>query len=184
METEQRFLSPATGFSGELAFYLANLEAARRRLRQIAADLTTEELTARAFPGAHQIGNLILHLGEAEAGWIWQIIGGREHSEEDKKFIHWYDTTERDYAEKNYTAAECLARIDRIGERSREILKGLTDADLDRFFGYERDDGKRVEVTLRWVLADLADHEAVHRGQISMLRRIIRNGQLTTDNGQ
>ncbi|HEY8559576.1 MAG TPA: DinB family protein [Pyrinomonadaceae bacterium] len=176
MDVERRFLKPADGFSGELAFYLGNLEAARNRLRGLVTDLTDEELAARAFPEAHQIGNLILHLGESEAGWIWQIIAENELSEDDKKIVHWCDTTERDYAEKSYRAAECLERIDKISARSREILKNYTDADLDRFFGYERD-GKRVEVTLRHVLTDLADHEAVHRGQISMLKRILRESR-------
>ena len=173
MEVEKRTFEPASGFSGALAFYIANLDAARTRLRKIAADLTAEELAARAFPAAHQIGNLILHLGESEAGWIWQIIAGKEFSEDEKRFIHWYDTTERDFKEKGYSAAECLERIDQITERSRKLLSAFTDADLDRFFGYERN-GKRVEVTLRHVLVDLADHEAVHRGQISMLKRILR----------
>ena len=177
MEVEQRFLESASGFSGALAFYIGNLEAARGRLRRLVADLSAEELAARAFPGAHQIGNLILHLGESEAGWIWQIIAGRELSEEDKKFIHWCDTTERDYAEKAYSAADCVERIDQISERSRKFLANFTDADLDRLFGCERD-GKRVEVALRHVLTDLADHEAVHRGQISMLKRILRDSKL------
>ena len=177
MEIEQRFLEPFKGFSGELAFYIANLEAARTRLRKIAADLTAEELAVRAFPEAHQIGNLILHLGESEAGWIWQIIAGKEFTEDEKRFIHWYDTTERDFKEKAYSAAACLERIDQISARSRELLSSFTDADLDRFFGFERH-GKRIEVTLRHVLTDLADHEAAHRGQISMLKRILRDSKL------
>jgi uncharacterized damage-inducible protein DinB len=176
MEIEKRILAPVAGFSGELAFYLGSLEDLRSRLRRLAADLTREELSARAFPAAHQIGNLILHLGESEAGWIWQIIAGNELHEEEKKFIHWYDSTERDFAEKNYSAAECLARIDEISRRSRVILAKFTDLDLDKFFGYERD-GKKVEVTLRWVLVHLLDHEAVHRGQISMLKRILRDSR-------
>ena len=174
MEIEKRILAPGAGFSGELAFYLGGLEELRNRLRQVTADLTVDKLTVRAFPSAHQIGNLILHIGEAEAGWIWQIIAGKDLSEEEKKFVHWNDTTERDFAEKDYTAAACLEIIDKISRKSREFLIGLTDADLDKSFYYTRVDGKKVEVTLRWVLVHLLDHEAVHRGQISMLKRLLR----------
>ena len=173
MEVEKRTLEPASGFSGELAFYLGSWEELRSRLRKTVSDLTDEELESRAFPSAHQIGNLILHIGESEAGWIWQIIDGQELSEEEKKLVHWYDTTERDFAEKGYSAKACLERIDRINSMSRRILSKFTDADLDKFFAYERDD-KRVEVTLRWVLVHLLDHEATHRGQILMLKRILR----------
>jgi uncharacterized damage-inducible protein DinB len=178
MEIEKRTLAPVAGFAGELAFYLGSLEELRNRLRQATADLTADELTARAFPSAHQIGNLILHIGEAEAGWIWQIIAGKELSEEEKKFVHWNDTTERDFVEKAYSAADCLEIIDRISRKSRELLIGLTDADLDKIFGYRRDNGQKAEVTLRWVLVHLLDHEAVHRGQISMLKRLLREARV------
>jgi len=174
MEVEKRILAPAAGFSGELGFYLGSWDELRRRLRQTVADLTGEELAARAFPSAHQIGNLILHLGEAESDWIWRIVAGRELSADEQKFAHLNDTTERDFAEKNYSAAECLERIDRISQKSRALLANLTDDDLDKIISYTRDNGQRVEVTLRWVLVNLLDHEAVHRGQISMLKRLLR----------
>ena len=178
METEKRILAPLAGFSGELAYYLGSLAEARHRLRKTAGDLTIEELSARAVPNAHQIGNLILHIGEAEASWIHSRLVGKELSDEEKKFAHVYDTTERDYAEKGYSAAECLERIDKISEKSRAILANYTDADLDQLFAYETDDGRKVEVSLRRILADQCDHEAVHRGQISMLKRILRGGEI------
>ena len=178
METEKRILEPAAAFSGQLAHYVANLTEARRRLRKTAGDLTAGELSGRAFRGAHQIGNLILHIGEAEASWIHSRIAGTAPSEEEKTFAHGYDTTERDYSEKGYGAAECLERIDQISRKSRAILAQFTDDDLDRLFAYEADDGRKVEVSLRWVLINQCDHEAVHRGQISMLKRILRGGEI------
>lgn len=177
MEIEKRKLEPLAGFSGELSFYLSALKGARDRLREIVSDLTQEELAARAFPGTHQIGNLILHLGETEASWIQRIIDGAEPDEEMKKFSHWCDTTERDFAEKDYSALECLERIGKIRAKSMELFATFTDADLDKFFGYQWN-GKSVEFTLRWFLNNHLDHEAVHRGQISMLKRILRGGEI------
>jgi uncharacterized damage-inducible protein DinB len=178
MEIERRTLEPVAGFSGEMSFYLSALEDRRERLRQTVSDLTQEELAARAFPGAHQIGNLILHLGETEASWTQRIINGAEPDDEMKKFSHWCDTTERDFAEKGYSAEECLERIAQIRAKSRELFADFTDADLDKFFGYNRDDATRVEFTLRWFLNNHLDHESVHRGQISMLKRILRGGEI------
>jgi uncharacterized damage-inducible protein DinB len=178
MEIERRTLAPLAGFSGELSFYLSNLEELRDRLRKLVSDLTQEELAARAFPGTHQIGNLILHLGETEASWTRRIIDGAEPDDEMKKFSHWCDTTERDFAEKGYSAVECLERIGQIRAKSMELFANFTDADLDKFFGYDRDDASRVEFTLRWFLTNHLDHEAVHRGQISMLKRILRGGEI------
>lgn len=173
MATEKRILEPTASFSREIGFYLSGWEKIRAELREIVSDLTVEELSKRILPNAHQIGNLILHLGEAEAGWIHQIVAGKELDEEAKKFAHFYDTTETDFAGKGYSAKECVERIDKISRISREILAKFTDEDLERLFGYERN-GKRIEVSLRWVLIHLIDHEANHKGQISMLKRLLR----------
>ncbi len=173
MEITRRVLSSPEGVSKEIGFYLSGIEKVRAQLREAIADLTVEELAWRVTPTAHQIGNLILHIGESEASWIHEIVAERELSEEEQKFAHFYDTTERDYAEKNYTAAECIERLDEIGRRSREILARLTDEDLERFFGFERSGGK-FEVSLRWIIIHLIEHEATHKGQIMMLKRLMR----------
>lgn len=178
METERRILQPVADAPREIGFYLSGWEKVRAGLRATVADLSKAELAARITPDAHQIGNLILHLGEAEAHWIHSVVAERELSEDEKKFAHIYDTTETDFAGKNYTAAECIERIDALSRRSREILTNFADEDLEKTFGYDRD-GKRIEVSLRWVLIDLAEHEAVHKGQISMIKRLLREGEFT-----
>jgi hypothetical protein len=35
----------------------------------------------------------------------------------------------------------------------------------------------RLESTLRWVLNRLIDHEANHKGQKALIKRLIRNGE-------
>lgn len=173
MEIEKRTLMPVSGFSREIGFYLSSWEKVRKQLRETVSDLSNEELSQRILPGSHQIGGLILHLGEAESGWIHSIIAGQELDDEAKKFAHWYDTTETDFAEKGYDAKNCIGRIDEISRISREILQKFDDGDLEKLFAYDRD-GKRIEVSLRWVLCHLIDHEAHHKGQISMLKRLLR----------
>ena len=177
MENVKRILKPVAGVSREIGFYLSGREKIRAGLREITADLSNEELAIRILPNLNQIGNLILHLGEAEASWIHSIVAGKELDEESKKFAHLYDTTETDFAEKSYTAKECIERIDEISRMSREILAKFTNDDLEKLFGYERN-GKRVEVSLRWVLIHLIELEATHKGQIAMLKRLLRENQV------
>ena len=173
METVKRTLEPMPGFSREIGFYLSAWEKTRAELRKIVSDLTDEDLARRITSEAHQIGGLILHLGEAETWWIHSVVAEKELDEEAKKFAHMYDTTETDFAEKGYSAADCIERIDEISRRSREILAKLTDGDLEKIFSYELD-GKRVEASLRWIFCQLIDHEANHKGQISMMKRLLR----------
>ena len=182
METVKRILEPMAGFSREIGFYLSEWERIRSGLRDIVSDLTPAELSQRILPQAHQIGNLILHLGEAEASWIHSIVAGRDLTDEEKAFSHWCDTFERDFAEKHYNVKDCLERIDKISEMSREILAKFSDDDLERMFGYDREE-KRFEVSLRWVLCNLIDHEATHKGQISMLKRLLREAEKMKEPG-
>lgn len=174
MQVQKEILEPMPGISREIGFYLSGIEKTRSQLRDAVADLTAEELARRVLPTAHQIGALILHIGEAEASWIHSIIAGRELSDEEKKFVHWCDTTETDFAEKDYTAKNCIEKIDEISRRSREILAEFGDEDLDKIIAYDKPD-KRVEISLRSILRHLADHEAMHKGQILMLKRLLRN---------
>ena len=174
METVKRTLEPMAGFSREIGFYLSAWEKTRAELRKIVSDLTDEDLARRITPEAHQIGALVLHLGEAETWWIHSVVAERKLDEEAKKFAHMHDTTETDFAEKDYSAADCIERIDEISRRSREILAKLTDEDLEKIYSYELD-GKRVEASLRWIFCQLIDHEANHKGQISMLKRLLRD---------
>lgn len=174
MKVERRILEPMSGVAREIGFYLSGIEATRAQMRGAVADLTREELSRRVMPTAHQIGNLILHIGEAEATWIHSRIIGRELSDEEKKFVHWCDTTETDYAEKNYTARKCVERIDEISRRSREILARFGDEDIDKIFSFDAEENGRLEISLRSVLRHLADHEAMDKGQIMMLKRLLR----------
>ncbi len=176
MKVEREILEPTPGVSREIGFYLSGIEETRAQLRDAVADLTSEELARRVLPNAHQIGGLILHIGEAESWWIHSIVAGRELDEEAKQFAHWDDTTETDFAEKNYSAKDCIGKIDEISRMSREILAKFSDEDIDKIFSFNKSD-KRIEISLRSILRHLADHEATHKGQILMLKRLLRETQ-------
>jgi uncharacterized damage-inducible protein DinB len=176
MKFEREILEPMPGVSREIGFYLSGMEETRAELREAVKDLTNEELAQRVLPNAHQIGALILHLGEAEASWIHSRVAGRELNDEEKKFVHWCDTTETDFAEKGYTGKDCIERIDEISRMSREILAEFSDEDLEKIFILDKPD-KRIEISLRSILCHLNDHEATHKGQILMLKRLLREGQ-------
>lgn len=173
MSVEKLVLSPASGVSPGIGFYLSGMDEVRESLRKALAGMSDEQLARRAVEGAHPVGGLVLHIGEAEWWWMQCNVGGRELTDEDKRAVHW-DVLEdpEGFAAKGYSAQYCLDAIDGIRERSRELLASFTDDDLERTFGYEGRRGK-VEVSLRWVLHHLMEHEAQHKGQILMLKRLL-----------
>ncbi len=168
-----RVLTAAEGFTPEIGFYLSGMEEVREQVRDAVAKLTGEKLNRPAFLGAHSIGALVLHIGEAEWWWMQCNVAGHELTDEDRQAPFWDVLEEPDaFASRGYTAEFCLQEINKIRNKTRIALAKFNDDDLDRIFSYKRHD-KIHEQSLRWILHHLIDHESQHKGQILMLKRLM-----------
>jgi uncharacterized damage-inducible protein DinB len=168
----QHVLNPAAGVSTGIGFYLSGMDEVREQLREAVTGMSVEQIGRRVVPGAHSIGALGLHIGEAEWWWIQCNVAGHKLTDEDRNSPYW-DVLENPegFASRGYSAEFCLQEIDRIREQTRGTLATLGDDDLERIFSFERR-GKTHEQSLRWILHHLIDHEAQHKGQILMLKRL------------
>lgn len=158
---------------------LAGMEEVRGQLREAVAELSDEEIRRRTIAGTHSIGALVLHIGEAEWWWMNCIIQGHKVTDEDSQQSFW-DVLEdpEGFATKGYSASYCLETIDAIREETRRFLSSLSDKDLENIYTHTREE-TTLEASLRWILHHLIDHEAQHKGQILMLKRL--NGSETKD---
>ena len=178
MSIESQSLKPVEGVAEQIGYYISGLREVREQLRDVVADLTVEETSAKLMPSTHSIGQLILHCGEAEWWWIHSVVSERPiDREEAKQKAHWDVLMDENFAEHGYTAEFCVSEIDQISDWSLEVLAKLQDHDLGRLFGYENREGERIEKSLRWILHHLIDHEAQHKGQILMLKRLLRENK-------
>lgn len=178
MEIDRRKVEPLPGFSKEIGYYLASWQFGRTDTIKLLEDLTPEEIAKRYLPEMHSIGALAMHLGECEYWYFQSIVRERELTEDEIKFCHFCDTTEND-VDRGYTAEYLIETLDTISAKTRELLAGLTDDDLDKF--HPRPDvSPPRELSLRWLLQLSIDHEGHHRGQISMLKRLIRGGTMAS----
>jgi len=175
MSTEKQTLEPFEGFPTQIGFYLSGMEEVREQLRSAVKDLSNEEISAKFAPNSHSIGQLILHNAEAEWWWLKVVAAEKELDEEDaKREAFWDILLDEDFSSKAYSAEFCISAVDRVRVKCFEVLKELKDEDLDRYFGWDKDDGSKIEKSLRWILHHLIDHEAQHKGQILMLKRLLR----------
>jgi len=165
-------LIPDNAVSREIGFYLAAMDEVRDQLRNAVQEIPLSDIGRLAVPETHSIGALVLHIGEAEWWWMNCIVSGHQQTDEDAREPYW-DVLEEPHrvAEKGYSAQFCLDQVDRIREQTRHILGPVGDERLDQVF-IERD-GRKREFTLRWILHHLIDHEAQHKGQILMLKRLL-----------
>ena len=167
-----RVLTAAEGFSPGIGFYVSGMEDVREQVREAVINLSGEKFNRPAFLGAHSIGALVMHIGEAEWWWMQCNVAGHELTEEDRRAPFW-DVLERPdaFAKSGFTADFCLQEIDRIRAQTRRLLSTFNDDDLERIITYKRRKEKHSQ-SLRWILHRLIDHESQHKGQIFMLKRI------------
>lgn len=170
---ERSVLSPPDNVAREIGFYLAGMEEVREQVREAVANLAGENFNRPAFSGAHSIGALVLHIGEAEWWWMQCNVAGHRLTAEDRQASFWDVLNQPDaFASQAYTAEFCLQEIGKIRNQTRELLASLNDNDLERIISYQKR-GTTHEQSLRWILHHLIDHEAQHKGQILMLKRLI-----------
>jgi uncharacterized damage-inducible protein DinB len=169
----RRVLTPHPGLSTGIGYYLSGMEEVRSQVVAAVKAIPDEQIGKPAFLGAHSIGGLVLHIGEAEWFWIQMVVSGHQLTEEDKKAPYWdiLDDVEA-VARNGFTTEFCLQEVEKIRNQTRDVLFSFNDKDLDRIIHYERQD-KPTEHNLRWILHHLVDHEAQHKGQILMLKRIM-----------
>lgn len=169
----RRQLTPHPGLSTGIGYYLSGMEEVRNQLKVAVKNIPDDLIGKPAFLGAHSIGGLVLHIGEAEWFFMQMIVSGHQLTEEDSKAPYWdiLDDLER-VARNGYTAEFCLNEIEKIRNQTRDVLFSYNDKDLERIITFERH-GETTEYNLRWILHHLIDHESQHKGQIFMLKRLM-----------
>jgi uncharacterized damage-inducible protein DinB len=169
----RRVLTPHAGLSTGIGYYLSGMEEVRLQLNVAVKNIPDDQIGKPAFLGAHSIGGLVLHIGEAEWFWMQMVVSGHQLTEEDKKAPYWDILDDVDSVARNgYTTEFCLKEIERIRNQTRDVLFSYNDKDLERIITFERK-GITTEYNLRWILHHLIDHEAQHKGQIFMLKRLM-----------
>jgi uncharacterized damage-inducible protein DinB len=169
----QHVLTPHPGLSTGIGYYLSGMEEVREQLIGAVKNIPDDVIGKPAFLGAHSIGGLVLHIGEAEWFWMQMVVSGHRLTEEDKKAAYWDVLDDFDcVSARCYTTQFCLQEIEKIRNQTRDVLFNYNDSDLDRMISFERK-GRQTEHSLRWVLHHLIDHEAQHKGQILMLKRLM-----------
>ncbi|HET6978253.1 MAG TPA: DinB family protein [Pyrinomonadaceae bacterium] len=169
----QRLLTSQPGLSTGIGYYLSGMEEVRSQLNAAVKTIPDDLIGKPAFLGAHSIGGLVLHIGEAEWFWMKMVVSGHKLTEEDSNTCYWdvLDDLER-VARNGYTAEFCLSEIEKIRNLTRDVLFSFSDKDLERIIAFERR-GQTTEYNLRYILHHLIDHEAQHKGQIFMLKRLM-----------
>ena len=129
----------------------------RARTRRVAECIPPERLEWSYRPGRFTLGDLVRHLATIERYMYAETVSGRPSR---------YRGCGRDLADGKVEVLELLTRL---GDESRAIFAGLSDADLQR--KCQTPAGTPITIW-KWLRA-MVEHEAHHRGQIYLMLGIL-----------
>jgi len=118
------------------------------------------------------IGTLLLHIAAAECSYMQEDIARRPMGEEWKiAFPIRFGMKQVEGQELEYY----INKLDEVRKDSFDLLTGLTDDDLLRVVSPldSGDSDADIEYTIEWLLYHLVEHEAHHKGQIAVMKRLL-----------
>lgn len=158
--------------SPRVAFLFSMMARMRSRLLRVVEDLTNEEIDySPDMERIETIGTLLLHIAAVEWSWIFEDIDGTEMDYE--KWKHAFALREEKVSQ--LTKKGLKFYLDRLLEVRSEVfvrLRNLDDSNLHTLI-----DVGPAEVSIEWILFHILEHEAMHIGQISILKRLAKTSE-------
>jgi uncharacterized damage-inducible protein DinB len=132
---------------------------ANKRLFEVISQLTTEEFTRQVEGSSSSIRNLLVHSMSAEWGWLSRC-GGPERGArlEPNDFQTLQSVTD------TWTKVEAMVRV---------FLSKLRNEELDRMIDFPSERGESRSLPLGSIMRHAANHSVHHRGQVSLLLRML-----------
>jgi len=159
-------LERAEDLSPTVALMFSMLERVRERLLKRVENLSINELDYTPDESnIETIGTLLLHIAAVEWSWIFEDIGGQEMDYEEWK--HAFALREKIPQLKGKKLAFYLKKLEEVREKVRERLSIMDDSELDHLI-----DVGEAAVSIEWILFHIIEHEVMHIGQISLLKRL------------
>lgn len=170
MTKTSKTIIPVEGYSVKLGLYLAQMEETRQRTLEYIAGLSKDTMSWIPGERCECIGTLILHIAAVERSWIGEDIERREMES-------WWEIAFPIRLGipqvKGYSMDYYLGILETTRQETREALKKLSDSDLTRMITpLESESDEEKEYSIEWILFHLIEHEALHAGQISLLKRL------------
>ena len=153
-----------------VGLYFAQLEDVRAETKRYVSGLTSEKLSWSPHSTVESIGTQLLHIAGVERSWIGEDIEGRRMGEEwALAFPLRVNLPQVQGEPLDYF----LGKLDAVREETRAALAQLTDADLEREIQTLDSTPESDRFTIEWILYHLIEHEAHHRGQIALMKRLL-----------
>ncbi len=152
------------------SFYPFWDEQYRPFLLQAVAALPAKHFDFKPQPALLTAHQLILHIAEAERGWIHNVVEGGAYEE--------WVVPHQDPAQGWVTVhdapdhAALLAVLEEWHRPTQRLLERPA-AEIARVISYRPSEGPERRYTLHWILDHLQEHEIHHRAQLNLYLRLM-----------
>lgn len=167
-----RTVAAVTGYPPRVGSYLAQMEDVRRQLKKSVEGLTPEQLSWHPNDKVESVGTLLLHIAAVELSWIGEDIMRRPMSDDWKiAFPIRFGIPQV----KGRPLEYYLSTLDDVRNRTKADLATLVDSDLERIITPldPGDPSSNMQFSLEWILYHVIDHEAHHKGQVAVMKRLL-----------
>ncbi|MCC7430201.1 DinB family protein [bacterium] len=157
----------------EVSLLWAILRDIRKETLKGVEKLTKEQLFIPPMENEAPIGAYLMHIAEAETYWL-EMMSGLQVSDKIKQehFCNaWFDCENPNPPKEPLEPAYYVKALTNVRNLLQKFVLALTDSDLTKSFSRTNSKGETYEITFRWVLYHLIEHEVHHRGQIFFLMR-------------
>lgn len=162
-------LEPEAASSAEIATWTAALTECRARTLKAIAGITQAELDWEHPIGPNSIGTLLYHIALIESDWLYTEILQRPIPE-DLSLLFRLDARESNGKLTNVHDEPASRHEYRLRVVREQFLRTLSTMTLAEFRRVRR--LPDYDVTPKWVVFHLLQHEAEHRGQVVVLRKL------------
>ena len=167
---------PVAGYSPPVGRYVAQLTEVRQDLLHELDGLTPAQLDWHPDDQTESIGTLLLHLDAVEWSWIHQDIFGAGDAAYPGSWDEAMPIRVGVPQVQGRPLADYLAQLAATRARTLAVLQGFTEADLARLVGEAEPppgmEPRSTLYTIDWIIWHIIEHEAIHVGQVELLRRL------------
>ena len=139
----------------------ANWKGYQEKVAAAIAPLTAAQLTLRAAPHLHSIGEIAEHMVGVRIGWMVYSMGEDVATIRD---LSHFGVDPRPTS----TAAELVNDLGVTWRLISNALARWSDADLKQTFIETDDDGNQYPLERAWVIYHLLEHDLHHGGEVSL----------------
>lgn len=160
------------GYAPLVGTWLGALTESREDLLSMLTDLTTAELHRRLMRGAHSMAEILWHVANVELWWVRHVLLGQEIDAETRARFGLTRPGELNTPPADWPVERFIGLMEEAHGLTRSVYRSFT----DEVFRESTCPipGREKRFSPEWIAYNLLDHVANHRGQVALLKRLIR----------